>query len=102
MRAVKPSVEPVKLLGEDDHISVVRLRDQGNSFHVTEILRLRQGDPHSISRVGAVSDEVLPFQLGDAGVFNPELFIRRKGSVPLGNQKGLWIGLEMESIETAC
>src|SRR5438876_9670419 len=102
MGTVKPGIESIKLLGKDHHIPIIRLRDEGNSFHLTEVLSLGQGDPHSISRVGAVGDDVLPFQPGHAWVLHAELFIGGKRAVPVRNQKGLWIGGEVESVGTAC
>src|ERR1700680_5323458 len=102
MRTVKPGIKPIKLLGKDHHIPTIRLRDYGNSFHLTEVLRLGQGDPHSISRVGAVGDDVLPFQPGHAWVLHAELFIGGKRAVLRRNQKGLWIGGKAESVGTAC
>src|SRR5713226_456583 len=102
MRTVKPGIESVKLLGKDHHIPMICLRDEGNSFHLTEVLRLGQGDPHSISRVGAVGNDVLPFQPGHAWILHAELFIGGKRAVPVRNQKGLWIGGEAESVGTAC
>src|SRR5258708_789198 len=102
MRTVKSGIESIKLLGKDHHIPVIRLRDEGDPFHLTEVFRLGQGDPHSISRVGAVGDEVLPFQPRHARVLHAELFIGGKRAVPVRNQKGLWIGGEAESVGTAC
>ena len=43
-----------------------------------------------------------PSSSGHAWVFDAELFIGGKRAVPLGNQKGLWIGREVESVGTAC
>src|SRR6266550_6390222 len=102
MGTVKSGIESIKLLGKHHHIPIIRLRDEGNPFHLTENLRLGQGDPHSISRVGAVSDDVLPLQPGHAWILNAELFIGGKRVVLRRNQKGFWIGGEMESIGTAC
>src|ERR1019366_4791400 len=102
MRTVKASIKSIKLLGKDHHIPIIRLCDQGNSFHLTEVLRLGQGDPHSISRVGAIGDDVLPFQSGHTWVLHTELFIGGKRAVPVRNQKGLWVGGEAESVGTAC
>ena len=101
MGTVKPGIEPVELLGKDHYVPIIRLRDEGDSFHVTEFLRLGQSDPHSISRVGAVCDDVLPFQAGHAWILHAELFIGGKRAVLLRNQKGLWIGGEVESVGTA-
>ena len=89
MRTVQPGIESVELLRKDHHIPIVRLGDEGDSFHLTEVLRLGQGDPHSISRVGAVGDEVLAFDQGHARVFDAELFIGGKRAVSRGSQKGL-------------
>src|SRR5260370_32682570 len=94
MGTVKPGIESIKLLGKDHHIPIIRLRDEGDPFHLTEVLRLRQGDPYSISRVGAVGDDVLPFQSGHAWILHAELFIGGKRAVTRRNQKGLWIGGE--------
>jgi len=49
MRAVKAGIKPVKLLGKNHHIPIIRLRNQGNSFHPTEVLRLGRGDPQVCS-----------------------------------------------------
>src|ERR1035438_1245963 len=101
MRTVKPGIKPIKLLGKDHYIPIVRLRNQGNSFHPTEVLRLGQGDPHSISRVCAVGDDVLPVQQRYAWVLHSELFISSERAVPVRSQKRLWICGEVESIGTA-
>src|SRR5258708_14020070 len=102
MGTVKPGIESIKLLGKDHHIPIIRLRDEGDPFHLTEVLRLGQGDPYSISRVGAVGDDVLPFQSRHAWVLHAELLIGGKRAVPRRNQKGLWIGGGGESGGTAC
>src|ERR1022692_5149882 len=102
MRTVKSGIESIKLLGKDHHIAIIRLRDEGNPFHLTEVLRLGQGDPHSMSRVGAVGDDVLPLEPGHAWILHAELFVGGKRAVLRWNQKGLWIGGEMESVGTAC
>jgi len=62
------------------------------------VLRLGQGDPHSISRVGAVGDDVLPLQPGHAWVSTPNSSQAEKRAVLRRNQKGLWIGGEAESV----
>src|SRR5260370_38471303 len=74
----------------------MRVRDEVDPFHLTEVLRLGQGDPYSISRVGAVGDDVLPFKSGHAWILHAELFIGGKRAVPRRNQKGLGIGGEGE------
>src|SRR5712692_9803826 len=102
MGTVKSGIESIKLLGKDHHIPIIRLRDEGDPFHLTEVLRLGQGDPHSISRVGAVGDDVLPCQPGHAWVLHAERYIDGKMPVPLMNQKGLWISGEAESLRTTC
>src|SRR5260370_2919161 len=101
MGTVKPGIESIKLLGKDHHIPIIRLRDEGDPFHLTEVLRLGQGDPYSISRVGAVGDDVLPFQSRHAWVLHAELLIGGKRAVPRRNQKGLWIGGEVEFVGTS-
>src|SRR5260370_8551951 len=102
MGTVKSGIESIRLLGKDHQIPIIRLRDEGDTFHPTEVLRLGQGDPHSISRVGAVGDDVLPLQPGHAWVLHAELFIGGKRAVLRRNQKGLWIGGETESVASAC
>ena len=82
MGPVKAGIQSIELFGKDHHIPVVRLRDEGNPFHVTEVLRLCQGDPHAISRVGAVGDEVLPVNVCHARIFDAELFIDGKMGRP--------------------
>ena len=69
---------------------------------MTEVLRLCQGDPHAISRVGAVGDEVLPVHVCHARILDAELFVGRKRAVPGGSQKGLRISGEVESVGAAC
>src|SRR5260370_4988635 len=102
MGTVKPGIASIKLRGKDHHIPITRLRDEGDPFHLTEVPRLRQGDPYSISRVGAVGDDVLPFQSGHAWILHAELFIGGKRAVTRRNQKGLWIGGGGESARAAC
>src|SRR5260370_6044696 len=102
MGTVKPGIESIKLLGKNHHIPTIRLRDEGDPFHLTEVHRLGQGNPYSISRVGAVGDDVLPFQSGHAWILHAELFIGGKRAVPRRNQKGLWIGGGRESVGTSC
>jgi hypothetical protein len=101
MGPVKPRIETVKLLGKDHYIPVVRLRNEGDPLHVTEVLRRCQRDPHAISRVGAVSDEVLPVDVCHAWILDAELFVRRKRAVPSGGQKGLRMSGEVESVVAA-
>src|ERR1022692_3063296 len=88
MRTVKSGVESIKLLGKDHHIPIIRLRDEGDPFHPTEGLRLGQGDPHSISRVCAVGDDVLSLHQGDARVLHAKLFIGSERAVRAGVRKG--------------
>ena len=59
MRPVKPRIKPIELLGKNHHIPVVGLCDKGDSFYLNEVLRCGESDPHTISRVGAVCDEIL-------------------------------------------
>src|SRR6267142_6097320 len=101
MGTVKSGIESIKLLGKDHYIAVIRLRNEGDPFHLTEIFCLGQGNPNSISRVSAVGDDVLPFQPGHAWILDAELFIRRKRAVPRRSQKGLWIGGELEAVGAA-
>src|ERR1022692_2377369 len=101
MRTVKASIKSIKLLGKDHHVPIIRLCDEGNPFHLTEVLRLGQGDPHSISRVCTVGDDVLPVQQRYAWVLHAELFISSERAVPVRSQKRLWICGEVESIGTA-
>src|SRR6266496_5822998 len=102
MRTVKSGIKPIKFLGKDYDIPIIRLCDKRNPFYPTEVLRLGQSDPHSTSRVGAVGDDVLPFQPGHAWILHAELFIGGKRAVPVGSQKGPWIGGEAEPVGTAC
>src|SRR5712692_3270319 len=102
MRTVQPGIEPVKLLRKDHHVPIIRLRNQGDLFYLTEVLRFGQGDPDSISRVGAVGDDVLPLQWGHAWVLHAELLIGGKRSISRRCQKRLWGGREVESVGTAC
>src|SRR6516164_3429585 len=101
MRPVKPGIEPLELLGKDHQIPMVGLRDEGNSIHLNEVLRSRQGDPHTVTRVGAVGDDVLPLHLRHAWVLYAEFLIGSKEAVPLGRQKGLGISSESKAVETA-
>src|SRR6266542_5054326 len=101
MGTVKPSIESINFFGKDHHIPIVRLRNEGDSFHLAEFLRLGQRDPHSLSRVGAVGDDVLPVQSSHAWILQAELFIGGKRAVSRRDQKRLWIGGEVESIGTA-
>src|SRR6516225_8820479 len=102
MRPVKPSIEPLELFGKDHYIPTVGLCDEGNSIHVNEIPRSRQGDSHTITRVGAVGDDVLPLHLRHAWVLYPEFLIGGKESVSRRCQKRLWGGRKVESVGTAC
>ncbi len=101
MGTVKPRIEAVKLFGEDHHVPVVGLRDEGDPFHATEVLRLCQGDADSVSRVGAVGDEVLPIHVCHAWILDAELFVGRKRAVPGRSQKWLRIGREVEAVGAA-
>src|SRR5437762_7499644 len=102
MGTVKPGIESVKLLGKDHYVPVIRLRNERDLFHLSEVLRLGQGDPHSISRVGAVGDDVLPFQPSHAWILHAELFVGGKRAVPRRSQKGLRTGGEVKSVGTTC
>src|SRR5258708_21352879 len=102
MRTVQPGIESVKLLGKDHNIPIVCLSDERNPFHLTEVLRLCQGDPHAISRVGAVSNYVLVLQARHSWILHAELLIGGERTIRRRNQKGFWIGDEMEPIHAAC
>jgi hypothetical protein len=102
MRTVKSGIKAIKFLGKDYDIPIVSLCDKRNPFYPTEVLRLGQGNPHSISRVCAIGNDVLPIDPGHSWVFNSELFIGSERSVPVGSQKGPWIGDEAEPIRTTC
>jgi hypothetical protein len=102
MRTVKSGIKAIKFLGKDYDIPIVRLCDKRNPFYPTEVLRLGQGNPHSISRVCAIGNDVLPVDPGHAWVFHAELFISSERSVPVGSQKGPWISGEAEPVGTAC
>ena len=62
MWTIEPGIKPVKLLGKDDDIPIIGFSNERDSFHLTKILRLGQSDPHPISRVSAVGDDVLSLQ----------------------------------------
>src|SRR3974390_1734563 len=102
MRPVKPGIEPIELFGKNHQIPTIGLRNEGNPIHMNKIPRSRQRDPHTITGVGAVSDEVLTFHLGHTWILYAELFIGGKGTASLGNQKRLGMGREIESVRTAC
>src|ERR1700716_1509097 len=102
MGTVQARIEAVELLGKDHYVPIVRLGDERDPFHITEILRLCQGDPHAISRVGAVGDEVLPVNVCYARILDAELFVRSKRVVRGGSQEGLGGGGEVESVWAAC
>src|SRR5437870_11630494 len=102
MRTIKSGVEPIKFLRKNYDIPIIRLCDKRDLFYPTEVLRLGQGNPHSISRVCAIGNDVLPVDPGHAWVFHAELFISSERSVLVGSQKGRWIGGEAESVGTAC
>ena len=72
---VEPGIQPLELLGEDHGVPGVRLRDQGDSLHLNEVRGPGESDPHTISRVGAISDEILAFHLRDPWVLDAELFV---------------------------
>src|SRR6476646_8091704 len=102
MGTVKPGIKPIKLFGKDHYVPIIRLRDQRDSVHLNEVLRLGQGDPHSVSRVCTVGDDVLPVEQGHAWVLHAELFIGSERAVPVGSQKRMGIGGEAETVGTAC
>src|SRR5690349_4201441 len=102
MRPVKPGIETVKLFGEDDHVAMICLSDERDFFHTIEVLSFGERDPDSISRVGAVGDDVLSVQWSHARVLHAKLLIFGKRTVALGGQKGLRIGGEAESVGASC
>ena len=75
MRPIQPGIESVELFWKDHDVPIVRFRDQADLFHVTEVLRFGQRDPHAVARVGAVGDEVFAIDLRDARVFHAEFLI---------------------------
>src|SRR5207237_1407608 len=77
---VQASVQSSKHLGKDHYIPVVGLSDEGNSFQISrkESLGLGQGNPHTVSRVRTVGDEVLAIQQCHARILHAKLLIRRK------------------------
>src|SRR5436309_15228460 len=97
MGTVKSGIKAIKFVGKDYNVPIIRLCDKRNPFYPTEVLRLGQGNPHSISRVCAIGNDVLAVDPGHAWVFHAELFISSERSVPVGSQKGPWIGGEAES-----
>src|SRR5436309_1196807 len=101
MRAVQTRIQPSKLFRKKYHVPIVRLGDQRNSFDAHEVASFCQGDAHSVSRVGAVGNQVLTIQISDARVFDTELFVLGKGAALSWLQERLRIGGEMKSIQTA-
>src|SRR5438045_8145781 len=102
MGTVKSGIKAIKFVGKDYNVAIIRLRDKRNPFYQTEVLRLGQANPHSISRVCAIGNDVLPVDPGHSWVFHAELFIGSESSVPVGSQKGPWIGGEAEPVGTRC
>ena len=101
MRTVQPGIESIKLFGKDYYIPIVRLRDERDPFHLAEVFRFCQSDPHAIARVSAIGDEILAFQKRNSRILDAKLFIVRKWAVARGSQKGLWIGGELEPVVAA-
>src|SRR5581483_11007947 len=101
MRTIKPGIKPVKFVGEDDHIPIIGFSNERDSFHLSEILCLGQSNPHPISRVSAVGDDVRSLQKCYPRVFHAELFILGKRAVALRSEKRLWIGRKVEAIGAA-
>src|SRR3974377_2520270 len=96
MGTVQPGIEAVELLGKNHDVAIVRLRDERKPLHFSEVRGLGEGHPDSTSRVGAVGDDVLPFQQGHAWILDAELFIDRKRPAPSGGQEWLRIGGKVE------
>src|SRR5690348_12119942 len=101
MRTVKPGIEPIKLLWKNHHVPIIRVRYEGDFFHVLEIPCLSKGNSYPISRVGTVCNDVLPFQGGHAWVLHSELLIGGKRAILVRSQKRRWRGGEVESVGTA-
>src|SRR6185312_5175046 len=101
MRTVKPHIQSGKSFGKDHDVPVVRFCDKRESIHVPEVLCLSQSDPHPVSGIGTVGDDVLTFNLTHTWIFHAELFIGGKRAVKCGNQERLWIGGEVESVMAA-
>src|SRR4051812_13770779 len=102
MRTIKSGIKPIKFLRKDHDIPIIRLRDKRDPFYPSKVLRFGQGDPHSISRVCAIGNYVLPVYLGHAWVLHAELLVGSERAVPVGSQKGSWIGGEAQPVGTAC
>ncbi len=84
MGPVKPRKESVNLLRKDHHIPIVGWSDEGDSFHLTEVLRSGESDPHAISRVRAIGDHVLTFQSRCAWILDAELLVGSERAVARG------------------
>src|SRR6516162_397107 len=101
MRTVEPSVESVKLFWKEHHVPIVGFCNQADFFDMREILSFGQRDPHSVSGVGAVGNDVFIVETSYTWILHAELFIGCKRPVSLRNQKRLRIRGEAESVVTA-
>lgn len=60
MWPVQPSIAVLELLGEKDHVPVVRLSYEDHSFHILEVFGAGQSYAHSVTKIGAVSEPLGP------------------------------------------
>ena len=81
MWPVQTHIPIAELFRENDHIAEVRLGDQRNTFHFFKIPGARQGNPHAVTGIGAIGQQVLVFYQGNPNVFDSERFIFGKNIV---------------------
>src|SRR6266567_4003046 len=101
MRTVQAGVESAKFLGKNHHVPIIRFGNERHPFHLRKVSSFGQRDSHSISRVGAIGDEVLIAERRHTRILHAELFIGRERSVWLGNQEWLGVYGKAKSVVTA-
>jgi len=101
MGTIEARIEAVELFGKDHHIPIIRFGDEGDSLHLTKVLRLGQCDSDSIARVGAVGDDVPSVEGSHARILDTELLILGKRTFLRRSQKGLGVGDEPITVVTS-
>ena len=81
MRPVQTHVSALKFLRENDHIAEVGLGDQRNTFDFFKISGARQGNPHAVTGIGAIGQQVLSLHGANSEVLHAERLIFAKNIV---------------------
>ena len=81
MGPVQTYIPAAELFRENDYVAKIGLGDQGHPFHFFKIPGTRQGNPHAVTGIGAVGQQVLSLHRANSEVLDPERLIFPKNAV---------------------